>query len=78
VTGVPVTTQPRRLPSRVRIAPPEGASCRELGDLEQVRTVPKKRLSSRWGSVAPATMRKVSTIVPLLLDRDDRGGFGVA
>jgi hypothetical protein len=40
--------------------------------------VPKKRLSSRWGSVAPATMRKVSTIVPLLLDRDDRGGFGVA
>jgi mRNA interferase MazF len=74
VTVVPLTTKPRKLPSRVRIGPPEGGLRAESWVIcEQVRTVSKKRLVSRWGSIAPATLRNVSTIVRMLLDLDDSG-----
>jgi mRNA interferase MazF len=79
VTVVPLTTKPRKLPSRVRIAAPEGGLRAESWAIcEQVRTVSKRRLTSRWGSVAPATMRAVSTVVRMLLDLDDTVSGGVA
>jgi mRNA interferase MazF len=69
VVVLPITSRLRRLPSRVRIAPPEGGLRMESGVIgEQVRTVSKSRLTSRLGAVSPATMRAVSDVVRLLLD----------
>jgi mRNA interferase MazF len=69
VVLLPITSKPRKLPSRVRIAPPEGGLRVESWVIgEQVRTVSKSRLTSRLGAVSPATMRAVSDVVRLLLD----------
>jgi mRNA interferase MazF len=69
VVVLPITSKLRKLPSRVRIAPPEGGLRMESWVIgEQVRTVSKSRLTSRLGAVSPATMRAVSDVVRLLLD----------
>lgn len=69
VVVLPITSKPRKLPSRIRIVPPEGGLRVESWVIcEQVRTVSKRRLSSRLGTVTPATMRSVSDVVRLLLD----------
>jgi mRNA interferase MazF len=70
VTVLPITSKPRtRLPSRIRIAPPEGGLRLESWVIcEQVRTVSKQRVSTRLGMVTSATMRNVSDVVRMLLD----------
>jgi mRNA interferase MazF len=69
VTVVPITSQPRRLPSRVRVMPPEAGLDRESWVIgEQVRTVSTQRLTRRLGVVMPATMRAVADNVRLLLE----------
>jgi mRNA interferase MazF len=69
VAVLPLTSKPRKLPSRIRIAPPEGGLRVESWVIcEQVRTVSKRRLSSRLGAVLPSTLRSVSDVVRLLLD----------
>jgi mRNA interferase MazF len=69
VAVLPITSKPRKLPSRIRIAPPEGGLRVESWVIcEQVRTVSKRRLSSRLGAVLPSTLRSVSDVVRLLLD----------
>jgi mRNA interferase MazF len=68
VSVLPVTSRHRKLPSRVRITPPEGGLTVESWVIcEQVRTISKKRCSRHLGQVAPATMQAVSDIVRLLL-----------
>jgi mRNA interferase MazF len=65
---LPLTSKLRRLPSRVRIVPPEdGLRTESCVICEQVRMVSMSRLSSRLGTVSPTTMRAVSDIVHLLL-----------
>ncbi len=69
VTVLPVTSTARKLPSRIRIVPPEGGLRVESWVVcEQVRTVSKRRLSSKLGTVMPSTLRSVSDVVRLLLD----------
>jgi mRNA interferase MazF len=67
---LPITSKPRKtLPSRIRIAPPEGGLRIESWVIcEQVRTLSKQRVSTRLGMVTSATMRNVSDVVRLLLD----------
>jgi mRNA interferase MazF len=69
VTVLPITSKPRKLPSRVRIAPPEGGLRFESWVVcEQVRTVSNQRLISRLGAAAPTTLSTVSDILRLLLE----------
>jgi mRNA interferase MazF len=71
VAVLPITSKHRPLPSRVRVTPPEGGLSMESWIItEQVRTVSKKRLVSRLGSVPPSTMKAVETSLRFLLDLD--------
>lgn len=69
VTVLPITSKPRRLPSRVRIVPPEGGLTLESWVItEQIRTVSKQRLVSRLGWANTATIKAVETCMRLVLD----------
>jgi mRNA interferase MazF len=69
VTVLPVTSKPRKLPSRVRVKPPEGGLNIESWIIcEQVRTISTQRLGRPLGSVTLATMQLVSDNVRMLLD----------
>jgi len=71
VAVLPITSKHRALPSRVRVTPPEGGLSMESWIItEQARTVSKKRLVSRLGSVAPSTIEAVETSLRFLLDHD--------
>ncbi len=71
VMVLPITSKPRKSPSRVRMTPPEGGLRMQSWVIcEQVRTLSKQRFGSRLGSVSPATMRAVSDALRLLLDLD--------
>jgi mRNA interferase MazF len=68
VVVVPITSKPRKLPTRVPVSPPEGGL--ELVSYvicEQPRAISKARLSSRLGTVKPVTMNAVADIVATLL-----------
>jgi mRNA interferase MazF len=71
VTVLPITSKPRRLPSRIRIAPPEGGLSMESWVItEQVRTISKRRLIARLGPVTTATLGSVTDSVKMLLGLD--------
>lgn len=68
VVVLPITSRARRLPSRVRVVPPDGGLSVESWIIcEQPRTISKKRLLSRLGRLAPVTLHAVSDIVCMLL-----------
>ena len=69
VTVLPITSKPRKLPSRVRVVPPEGGLHLESWVIcEQVRTMSTQRLGSQLGELRPATMAAVSETLQLMLD----------
>jgi mRNA interferase MazF len=69
VTVLPITSKPRRLPSRIRVMPPEGGLSRESWVIgEQLRTVSTRRLQGRLGTVRPATMAAVEDAMRLILE----------
>lgn len=71
IAVLPITSKARALPSRVRIAPPEGGLSMESWVItEQVRTISKQRLLLRLGTVTAATMEQVSACLRLLLELD--------
>jgi mRNA interferase MazF len=71
VAVLPMTSKARKLPSRVRIAPPAGGLAMESWVIcEQIRTVSKQRLVTRLGRVTPATLGAVVDIVKILLAFD--------
>jgi len=65
---LPLTTRPKGVPSHVMVRPPEGG-VRQVSYIkcEDVRSVSKERMSSRWGAVAPATLTAVEERLRLLL-----------
>jgi mRNA interferase MazF len=68
VVVLPITSNPRKLPTRVRMSPPEGGlKTVSYVICEQPRAIAEARLSTRWGIVKPDTMVAVSDIVSLLL-----------
>jgi mRNA interferase MazF len=68
VVVLPITSKARRLPTRVRIVPPEGGLALESWVIcEQPRTISQRRLVSKLGTVTQTTIDAVSKIVGLLL-----------
>ena len=64
----PTTTRERRIPTHVRVTPPEGG-LREVSFVkcEDLRSISKERLHKRLGSVAPATLHAIEARVRLIL-----------
>ncbi len=69
VVVLPLTTRDRRVPSHVRIEPPEGGvqqtsfiKCKDL------RSLSRQRLANAWGRVTRKTMEAVEDRLRILLD----------
>jgi mRNA interferase MazF len=69
VTVLPITGTPRpSIPSRIEVRAPEGGLKKTSFVIgEQTRTISTRRLARALGMVTPATMRRVETIVRMLL-----------
>lgn len=64
---VPITGTDRGQPLHVPIEPPEGGlRKRSFAKPEDVRSVSSRRLSERWGSVSPRTLKAVVERLRLL------------
>lgn len=61
---VPLTTRDRGSPLHVGIVPPEGG-VREASFalVDQIRSLDRSRLIERWGSIAPATHRRIAALL---------------
>ncbi len=69
VIVVPITRTERNIGSHVRVAPPEGG----LKDVsfikcEDIRSISKQRLKTRWGKVSGETLAAVEDRVRILLN----------
>jgi mRNA interferase MazF len=68
VIVLPITTRDRGIPSHVRVDPPEaGLRLPSFVKCEEVRSISKDRLSTRWGVISPATLAQVEDRLRLLL-----------
>lgn len=68
VIVLPLTSRLRPIPTRIRIAPPQGGLKVESEILcDAVRSISKTRLVLRWGEVAPSTLDQVDDCLRILL-----------
>lgn len=68
VVLLPLTSVGKRIPFHVEIVPPEGGvKVKSFIKCEDVRSVAKERLSSRWGSVSGTTLAGVEDRLRILL-----------
>lgn len=68
VIVVPLTSTLRRIPSHIRLSPPEGGQKNESAALcEAIRSISKDRLQRKWGTVGPAKMRLIEDTLRILL-----------
>lgn len=68
VVIIPITSSAKGIPLHVQINPPEGGLTQvSFIKCEDVRSVSKQRLSSRWGSISPDTMTAVEERLGILL-----------
>lgn len=68
VVIIPITSTLRPIPFHVVVQPPEGGLTAASALLcEAVRSIPKNRLISRWGSITPATLHQVEDRLRILL-----------
>lgn len=67
---LPLTRTDRRIPVHVPLDPPEGGvSVRSYILCDAIRSIAKDRLGVRaWGSVSPATLRKVEDALRILME----------
>jgi mRNA interferase MazF len=65
---VPLTTRAKGIRTHVSLVPPDGG-VREQSFIkcEDVRSISTERLTSRWGAVSAATMRKVEDCLRILI-----------
>ena len=69
VTIVPITTRDRGIRAHVRVPPPEGGlGAPSVVITEQLRTISRRRLQSRRGSVSLATLAEVERRLRYFLD----------
>jgi len=69
VIVLPITRTERGIASHVRVTPPEGG----LKDVsfikcEDIRSISKQRLKTRWGKVSPKTLAAIEDRMRLLLN----------
>lgn len=68
VIVLPITSRLRRIPSHIRICPPEGGLRKESAALcEAIRSISTGRLLDRWGSVSRGTLTRIEDVVRILL-----------
>ena len=69
VIVVPITTADRRIPTHIRIDPPEGGlTRRSFAKTEDIRSISTLRLQNRIGRVTDATLASVEDALIILLD----------
>ena len=69
VVLLPLTTRDRGVPLHVGIDPPEGGLReRSFVKCDDVRSVDKERLVSRWGTVSSTTVEVVEDRIRILLE----------
>lgn len=69
VIVLPVTRTQRGIPSHVRVDPPEGGlSAVSFIKCEDVRSVAKERLKSKWGTVSAKTLAVVEDRLRILMN----------
>ncbi len=65
---LPITSTLRRIPSHVRLSPPEGGLKTESAVLcEAIRSISKQRLVHRWGAIGEAKLGVVEDVLRILL-----------
>lgn len=65
----PMTTQERRLPWLVSVEPPEGGvRQRSFVLCQHVRTIDRRRLMERWGSLQRSTMAAIEDRLRILME----------
>lgn len=69
VVVLPITSKAKGVPLHVPVRPPEGGlKVPSFVKCDDVRSVAKERLGSRWGSVSGETMREVEDRLRILLE----------
>lgn len=68
VIVVPITTADRRIPTHIRIDPPEGGlTRRSFAKAEDIRSISTLRLQNRIGRVSDPTLRQIEDVLVILL-----------
>ena len=68
VVMLPLTSVDKQIPWHVKIEPPEGGVTeKSYIKTEDVRSLSKSRLSSRWGEVSKTTIAKIEDRLRILL-----------
>lgn len=68
VVVLPITSTVRRIPSHVRLAPPDGGLRNESAALcDAIRSISKQRLVRRWGKVSDAKLATIEDVLRILL-----------
>jgi mRNA interferase MazF len=69
VIVLPITRTQRGIPSHVRVQPPEGGlSAVSFIKCEDVRSIAKERLKSKWGTVSAKTLAIVEDHLRILMN----------
>ena len=69
VVVLPITSRLREIRSHLRIDPPKGGLKIPSAIMcEAIRSVSKRRLTKRFGSVSPDTMDSAADVISILLD----------
>ena len=69
VVVLPITRTERGIASHVRVDPPEGGlKAASFIKCEDVRSISKQRLQSRWGKVSAKTMARVEDRLRILMN----------
>ena len=68
VVALPLTSVDKQIPWHVKIEPPEGGVKQESYiKTEDIRSLSKRRLSKRWGTILDTTMEKIEDRMRILL-----------
>jgi len=69
VIVAPITGTDRGIPAHVNVVPPEGGLTKpSVIMVDQIRTISRRRIAHRLGSVSSATMGRVDDRLKLILD----------
>ena len=69
VVVLPMTSKAKGIPLHVPVGPPEGGvRTQSYIKCEDIRSISKERLTTRWGRVSADTMRAVEDKITILLD----------
>jgi len=68
VAAVTTALGPKEYPTEVRVRAPEGGLKKDSAVLlNQIRTIDKRRMIERWGTLAPETMKRLDEALKISL-----------